>query len=404
MQTTTAIVTETTTAPDGRTFQMNRPSLYAITAAHSSVDMQTGSLAVLLPLLLSDLDLNYKLAAGIITANNIIIAIMQPVIGIIGDRQPNRHFVWFGTLLTGLGMASVLWLPNYALVVAVVIVSGLGSAMFHPESLARARSVTREKPTTGVSVFFSGGNIGFALGPILATLLTERLGKPGALFMLVPTAIGLMGLFSQWRVIAASRADVRQPARQTGHSIQWGLIAFLILLITIRGTVGTGLSTFIPLYFHEIGTLGREAAAILVTVLALSGIVGTLAGGTLADRYGRRVVMASSLVIALAALYGFLHLDGVLRLACTALAGMSISAAWPIIVVMIQEAMPGNLGLAGGLSLGTTYAASGLGVAALGAYADAHTVASTMTLITLLPVIALVLTAFVPERTKMIGG
>ena len=401
---TTATNTEPATAPDERTFQMNRPSLYAITAAHSSVDMQTGSLAVLLPLLLSDLDLNYKLAAGIITANNIIIAIMQPVIGIIGDRQPNRHFVWFGTLLTGLGMASVLWLPNYWLVVVAVIVSGLGSAMFHPESLARARSVTREQPTTGVSVFFSGGNIGFALGPILATLLTERLGKPGALFMLVPTAIGLIGLFRQWRVIAASRADVRRAANQTRHTIQWGLIGFLILLIAIRGTVGTGLSTFIPLYFLEIGTLGREAAAILVTVLAFSGIVGTLAGGTLADRYGRRVVMAGSLVIALAALYGFLHLEGFVRVVCTALAGMSISAAWPIIVVMIQEAMPGNLGLAGGLSLGTTYAASGLGVAVLGAYADAHTVASTMTLITLLPVIALVLTAFVPERKKVFGA
>lgn len=379
-----------------------RPSLFAITAAHSSVDMHTGSLAVLLPLLLSNLHLSYATAAAIITANNIVIAVAQPIFGALGDRKPNRAMIWFGCLLTGLAMASVLWQPSYPMVLMAVIVSGIGSAMFHPEALARARAVMSQKPTTGVSVFFSGGNIGFALGPILATLLTQNLGKLGGLLMLVPTGIALVALASQWRVIVSRRDDLKPASSAVRSANNYGLVAFLILLIAVRGTVSTGLATFIPLYFRESGALRPESAALLVTILSLSGVIGTLAGGTLADRYGRRVVMASSLVFALVALYAFLHTTGIPQALAIGMTGISISAAWPVIIVMIQEAMPANLGLAGGLSLGTTYAASGLGVAALGTFADIHGIASTVNLITLLPLVALALTAFVPERRPVL--
>ena len=381
------------------TLKPHRPSLFAITVAHSSVDMQTAALPLLLPILLSSLSLNYKTAAAIVTANQIVIAIAQPLFGAYGDHKPVKAMVWLGCILTALGMAGVLFLPNYWSIVAAVIISGIGSAMFHPEALSRARAVMRDKPATGVSVFFSGGNVGFALGPILITLLVEHFGKPGALLMLVPTAIGLIGLASQWPVIANSRGNTKKSS-SADQPNNWGLVAFLIVLIAVRGTASVGLATFIPLYYRELGTLPPNQAALLVTMLALSGAIGTLMGGSLADKYGRRLVMGASLVVALAALYAFLHTGGLLQLACISVAGASLSAAWPIIVVMIQEAMPSNLGLAGGISLGTTYAASGLGVAALGVFADWQGVVATMTVLTLLPLISLALTAFVPEKAR----
>jgi MFS transporter, FSR family, fosmidomycin resistance protein len=383
-----------------QTFANNRPSVFAIAAAHSSVDMHTGSLAVLLPVLLTSLNLNYTNAAAIITANQIVIAVAQPIFGILGDRKPNRAMIWFGCLLTGLGMASVLWMPNYWAVMVAVILSGLGSAIFHPEAISRSRAVMRDKPATSVSIFFSGGSIGFAVGPILATVLTERWSKFGALLMLVPTGLALVGLASQWRTITASREDVRTTKSGSSARINYPLVWFLILLIAVRGTVSTGLLAFIPLYFKENGQLGPEAAALMVTITSLSGVAGNLLGGTLGDKYGRRVLMASSLVISLAALYGFLNLQGIPQMIAAGIAGASLTAAWPIIVVMIQEAMPGNLGLAGGLSLGTTYAASGLGVGILGAYADISSIAAVMTVLAILPVVSLVLTAFVPERPR----
>jgi MFS transporter, FSR family, fosmidomycin resistance protein len=394
----TAPTTEVLEAPRAPTDA--KPALFAITAAHTSVDMHTGALPILLPLLLTTFNLNYATAAAIVTVNNIVIAIAQPLFGILGDARAYRPMIWLGCALTGLAMTSVTWMPTYPLVIVAVLLSGLGSAMFHPEALTRARAVNPTKPATALSVFFSGGNVGFALGPILVTLLLERFGRTGGLLMLVPTAIGLVGLATQWRVITSRQRANTTKSDEARVGARWGLVAFLMLLITVRGTVSTGLQTFIPLFFRENGRLDAEAAAFLVTVLSLSGVAGTLTGGIAADRFGRRVTMAVSLLVALGALYGFLHTDGWLRIIFVSLSGAFISAAWPIIVAMIQEAMPSNPGLAGGLSLGTTYAASGLGVAALGAYADITSVSSAVLVLTLMPAAALLLTVFVPERVK----
>jgi MFS transporter, FSR family, fosmidomycin resistance protein len=377
---------------------MQRKPLTAITAAHISVDMQTGSLAILLPFLLTSFDLSYAAAAAIITANNIIIAIAQPLFGVLGDKKSYKWMVWVGCLLTGLMMITVLWLPSYWTVVAAVLLSGLGSAMFHPEALARVRAVSGSQAVSGTSFFFSGGNVGFALGPILATVLIERLGKVGGLLMLIPTAIGLFMLWNQWKAIAQ---DGVKKAKATGKAAQiaYGLVAFLIVLITIRATVMGGLQTFIPLYFHELN-YSKEAAAFLVTLAAISGAVGTLTGGILADRYGRKITIGLSALVALGLLYGFLHSSGILQMVFIAAAGIFTSMAWPIIVVMIQEAMPNNVGLASGLSLGTAYGATGLGVAALGNFADGFGLFATMTLITLLPAVTVLMTFFVPEKTR----
>lgn len=379
---------------------MQRKPLTAITAAHISVDMQTGSLAVLLPFLLTAFNLNYAAAAAIITANNIVIAIAQPLFGTLGDRKSYKWMVWVGCLLTGAMMVTVLWWPSYWLVVAAVLLSGLGSAMFHPEALSRVRAVSGQQAVSGTSFFFSGGNIGFALGPIVATLLIEQLGRLGGLLMLVPTAIGLLMLWSQWKIISQDGAKKARLVGQAGK-MAIGLVAFLIGLITLRSTIQGGLQTFIPLYFQSLGD-SKEHAAFLVTIVAIFGAVGTLTGGVLADRYGRKIVMGLSALASLGLLYGFLHTTGILQMVFLAAAGICISMAWPIIVVMIQEAMPGNVGLASGLSLGTSYGATGLGVAMLGNFADGFGLAATMTLITLLPTLVVLMTLFVPERTSRV--
>ena len=216
---------------------MHRRSLLAIALAHVSVDMQTGSLAVLLPFLLASLELKYAAAAAIITANQIIIAIAQPLFGLLGDKKSYKWMVWAGCLLTGLAMVGVLWMPSYGLVIAAVILSGIGSAMFHPEALSRTRAVSGKKTTSGTSFFFSGGNVGFALGPILTTVLVERLGRPGVLLMLIPTAIGLFFLWSQRRTIHHDAPKKTRSTTAPQTPIMAGLVAFLIVLIALRGTV-----------------------------------------------------------------------------------------------------------------------------------------------------------------------
>ena len=390
----------TVTPAASTTPKANRPGLLAVTLAHITVDMHTGSLVVLLPLLLASFNLSYASAAVIITANNLVIAVAQPLFGVFGDRRALTWLVPAGCALAGVAMVSVLFVPSYALVLPVVMLSGLGSAAFHPEGLSRIRAVSGRLAASGTSVFFAGGNIGFALGPILATVLTVRLGRPGVLILLLPTLLALGFLWSQWRVLGrVTPKPHRSASAETGSRTGTvSAVGFLMALIVLRSTTMGGLQTFMPLYFHENGALSREGAALLVTILLISGVLGTLLGGTLAERFGRKTLLLGSMAVAVVGLYAFLHGSGVLRTAALCVSGISINSAWPVLVVMIQEAMPEQIGLASGLSLGTAYGATGLGVAALGQLADAQGLALTMNVITLLPILVLLLTLFLPER------
>lgn len=378
------------------------PGIFATTFAHITVDMHTGSLPILLPLLLTSLDLNYTLAAGIIAANHLVIAIAQPLFGSLGDARSYRWMVWVGCALTGLAMISILFLPSYPLVIAAVITSGIGSAMFHPEAIARVRAISSNQVASGVSIFFSGGNIGFALGPLLATLFNVRFGTVGELFMIVPTMLALSFLATQWKVLSQpvrkTSTQSSSPQRHLGKAM--GLVGFLMLMIVLRSTTLTGLQTFIPLYYADDPSLSREMVATFVTLFAVSGVIGTLFGGIAADRFGRKVTMLVSMIIALAGIYIFLHSSGFLRILMIFMAGACLTAAWPIIIVMIQEAMPNHVGLASGLSLGTAYGAQGLGVAALGLIADHGSLQLVMNILTWLPIGVLILTMFVPERVS----
>jgi FSR family fosmidomycin resistance protein-like MFS transporter len=220
--------------------------------------------------------------------------------------------------------------------------------------------------------------------------------------MIVPTLIGVTALLSQRRTIATANAhrgrSKAKIAAVGSRQARLALIGLLLVLIVLRSTVLTGLQAFIPLYFTAAEGMGKADAAQMLTILALCGAVGTLFSGPLAERIGRRNVMVAAMVVVLAALAIFLRTEGLVRLLALAVAGMAITAPWTLTVVMVQDAMPNNLGLAGGLTLGTAYGASGLGVAALGLYADSAGLAATLQLLTLLPALVLLLSLFVPNH------
>lgn len=385
--------------------KLNRLGLFSITAGHTSVDMQTGSLAVLLPLLLAQFDLSYGLAALIVSVNNLIIAVAQPLFGILGDKKPMRWLIFAGCVLCGTAMTSVMFLPSYGLVIAAVVLSGIGSAMFHPEALSAMRDVSGEKTASGTSVFFFGGNLGFALGPLLATTLIGALSKFGAAGMIVPTVIGMAMLLSQRRLMANhSRVVKARSATAHGHAksrrhMIW-LVVFLLALIAIRSAILSGLQTFIPLYFDRYSSIDHNTIGLMVTVLIFSGAFGTLLGGPISERIGRRNTMCAAMVIVLLALLIFMRAEGIAQVIALGIAGAFITMPWPISVVMVQEAMPDNVGLASGLTLGLAYGASGLAVSLMGGMADAAGLPAVMTLITLLPVAVFAMSLFVPERAR----
>ncbi len=378
--------------------------LAAIAFAHASVDIQTSALPILLPQLLTALDLNYALAAGIVSANAIMIAIAQPLFGLLGDRKPLRWLALAGVMVCGAGLALVpvagLGLHSYALVIAAVILSGLGSAAFHPEGLAGVRQVSGGQKSTGSSIFFFGGNLGFALGPILAGALLDRGGLSAV------SVIGAIPILAGAALLMQRRA-IHRPHTTGAHVHKTGraaigLVVYLMLLIIVRQTVSSGLTTFIPLYFHAHFGSDSATTAGLISVYSLASTVGTLFSGAAADRLGRRTVMVASMVIVLGALLFFLNSTGLLQVVALAVAGAALTAPWTLSVVMVQDAMPNRPGLASGLTLGTAYSGISLAVYALGLVADRFGLDLTMAIVVWLPALAAVLSFGIPERAPTV--
>ena len=380
---------------------INRSTLFAIVLGHLTVDMQTGSLAVLLPVLLKVFSLDYTGAAAIMSFNNIVIAVAQPLFGILGDRKQMRWLVYAGCLLTGVGMVAVMFLPSYWLIVAAVVLSGLGSAMFHPEALSVVRAISGQKAATASSFFFFGGNLGFAAGPLLVAWLMHGWGTHAAIWMMVPTVVALGFLVANAGVIrkpAVARSAVHVQSGAPRRSQNLGLILLLLTLITVQTIVLSGLKTFIPLYYEEFGQLSADWIALMLTVISLTGAVGTLFGGIAAERIGRKMVIILASLFVLGTLFAVFRTDGWLQLLMLALTGFFLSMPWPLSVVMVQEAMPNNVGLASGLTLGLAYGASGLGIAALGRVGDLFGLQTTMNIVMWLPIAALAISFLVPER------
>lgn len=384
---------------------MDQVALWSIIGAHAAVDMQTMSLTTMLPDLLDKFGLNYATAAAIITANQLVIALTQPLFGIMGDRKPVRWLVILGCALTGLMMAAITWLPNYWMVIGAVILSGLGSAIFHPEGLSSARVISGNRRNTGTSWFFFGGNLGFGAAPFLVALLVERFGIHGPAGLLVFTLIGCCLLLWQMhkfnRVSSSVRAADATLAAASRKSVVIGMIVFLLALIMLRSTVMEGMKIFIPIHFTELGW-EKKTFAPLLAAISLSGIIGTLISGPMADKVGRRAVMVAATLGSFVALFAFWRVeDYALRMLCLAAFGCFSTMPWTVTVTMIQDLLPNNPGLAGGLTLGTAYGASGIGASLLGALADQIGVSATLGALAFVPLFVAALSLAVPAKNDM---
>jgi FSR family fosmidomycin resistance protein-like MFS transporter len=388
---------------------INKLGLGILSFGHMATDMQTSALSILIPILYATFSLDYAGAALIVTLNSITSSVIQPVFGLISDKRPLRWLLPLGTLLCSAGMVLVVFMPTYWLVLSVVIVSGLGSAAFHPEGSRNANYVSGDNKATGLSFFFVGGNLGFALGPILTALLLGLFGKPGIFFMLIP---GLLGAVAMWFMLptyaeAGKQAQsLRAKAKATASPLLRRSLAknlaILLSIISIRSMLQTGLVTFIPLYFIAINPNLKDYAAFLLSVFLLCGAVGTIAGGWAADKIGRKTVMVGSLIVVTPLLFLFLNSSGIVQVLAIGLAGGTLIAASSLTVVMAQETLPNSIGLASGLTLGLGFGAGGLGAALLGAIADWIGLPNTMIIIALLPLPVVVFSLIMPNTREKV--
>jgi len=346
--------------------------------AHVADDINQSFIPAILPLLILKLHLSYTAAAGLVLAQAISSSVIQPAIGHLADKRALPWLIGLGLLLAGLGVCVMGIAPTYPLVFAAALVSGVGVAMFHPEAARFANYVAGDKKATGMRWFAAGGNVGFAIGPVFATAALAAYGLTGTLFAALP-----VGVLAALVFVEAPRLLTFLPAkRKAGSSPEfgddWQSFWKLTVFVVIRSTAYIGLVTFIPLYaigaLHVSPVLG---AALLSTYL-VCGILGTLAGGPLADRFGRRAVLLASTASSTLLIGAFVIVTHAgtapLALAFVMIGtiGFTLVASQTSFIVLGQEFLPNRLGIASGVTMGLAVSLGGTFTPVLGALADAH--------------------------------
>jgi FSR family fosmidomycin resistance protein-like MFS transporter len=378
---------------------VDRRAMAVLSAGHLFTDVGQGSIPALLPFLIVKDHLSYAGASALILAATISSSIIQPLFGHMSDRRSLPWLMPLGPILGGIGVGLAGLAPSYALTFAAVVVSGIGVAAFHPEGSRFANYVSGARRSSGMSLFSVGGNIGFALGPALVTPLVLAFGLSGTVLVIVPTSLMGVVLVHELPRLKDFRVDLRRArADHPPADDAWGPFVLLAAVIALRSFVYFGFVTFIGLYFiHDLHS-SRATGGAALTVMLVGGAVGTLVGGRLADRFGRRSVLIGSMLVLPALIVGFLISPPAPAMVFAALAGAATIATFAVTIVMGQEFLPGRLGVASGVTIGLSIGLGGVGAPLLGLLADAHGLRSVFEVMAVFPVAALLLSLALPVR------
>lgn len=177
-------------------------ALILLSIGHMIVDFNTGALPAMLPFLKESLGLSYAMAGTIMLVSNMMSSVIQPAFGYLTDRKSLLWFLPLGSFCAALGMALVGWASSYPQILIIVTFSGMGVAIYHPEGWRAANFFAGEKKATGMSIFAVGGNLGIAVGPLMATIFITSMGLKGSTLFIIPGAV-IAGIFlfsSFWRI------------------------------------------------------------------------------------------------------------------------------------------------------------------------------------------------------------
>ena len=377
----------------------DRRALGWLAAGHVVNDMNQGAVPALLPFLIAERGLTYAAAGGVVLAATLLSSLVQPALGHLSDRRPLPFLIPLAVLAAGCGLALAGVVTSYGATIAAVLLSGAGVAAFHPESARYANYASGERRATGMSVFSVGGNLGIALGPVAISFLAGSGGVARIVWMALPACLMAVLLARELPRLRVLRPEASSSsAHRDTVPPRWGAFARLSAVIVVRSLFAFGLVSFVPLYLVKVRGVPKQEAALAVTAMLLAGAVATLAGGRLADRFGRRAVLVGSLLPLAPLLAFFLHAPGIAGLASLVLIGGGTVATYSVAVVMGQEYLPGREGIAGGVTMGLAIGVGGAGVPLLGALADRQGVASVFPVLAALPLLAAALSLTLPGQ------
>ncbi|OAS26764.1 Fosmidomycin resistance protein [Methylobacterium platani] len=377
--------------------------LGGLSLSHLLNDMMQSLLPAIYPLLKQAYALDFGQIGFLTLAFQLTASLLQPVVGLFTDKRPLPFSLATGMLLSLCGLLLLSHAGSYALLVMAACLVGLGSAIFHPEASRVARLASGGRYGLAQSVFQVGGNAGTALGPLLAAFIVVPLGQGSVgLFALAALAgfvvLSLVGRWYRDRLAAgAGRAKKGGAAgRALPRSKVVATIAVLLVLIFSKYFYMASLSSYFTFYLiHRFGVSVQESQLYLFVFLGAVA-AGTVAGGPIGDRFGRKVVIWGSILGVLPFTLALPHMNLFWTVVMTVPIGMILASAMPAILVYAQELLPGRVGLVGGLFFGFAFGMGGLGAAVLGELADRTSIEFVYGVCAFLPAVGL-LAAFLPR-------
>jgi FSR family fosmidomycin resistance protein-like MFS transporter len=398
-----AVPPRPTRAVDGASFAI----LGALSFCHLLNDMIASLVPAIYPIFRNVFQLDYAQIGLITLTYQCTASVFQPLVGLYTDHRPKPYSLSAGMSFTLVGLVLLARASSFAALLVAAALIGIGSAVFHPESSRVARMASGGQHGLAQSLFQVGGNVGSSLGPLLAAFIVVPLGQGSiAWFTLAALlAIVLLARIGAWykgrRAASLSKGrasfaahHIPLPSRKIALSL-----AILLALIFSKFFYTAGLTNYYTFYLIDRFGLSVQSAQIYLFVFLASVAVGTVIGGPVGDRMGRKFVMwfsiLGSLPFTLALPYANLFWTSIL----TVLIGVVSASAFSAILVYAQELVPGRIGMISGLFFGLAFGMAGIAAAALGHLADLTSIEYVYRVCSFLPLIGL-LTAFLPDIEK----
>jgi FSR family fosmidomycin resistance protein-like MFS transporter len=385
---------------------MQKKYLYFMSAAHLCNDISCGALPAILPFFVLNYGMDYTSMAGLIFASSFLSSIIQPIFGLLADKTSKAWFMGTGVFLSGTALSVTGFITDYWLIFAAVTVMGIGSAVFHPEAARLVNAVSGNKRGAGMSIFSVGGNGGFGLGPIIAVALLTGFGMKGTAFFGIVGVLMGAALFiivphikAKASAIAVQNERGAVAAGQRAAAVNdWPAFVRLAAVIMTRSAVFSGISGFLPLFCIQALGTSKAIGSGTLSIISLAGIVMTLVGGWLADRWGYVKVLRYCSVL-LVPLLALVAIGQNIWLVYAALLPMSLAmqAPYSSTVVLGQSYLAKNIGFASGVTLGLGFSIGGIVAPALGRFADTYGIISIMMLITIIALASALATFFLPQ-------
>ncbi|WP_223585291.1 MFS transporter [Sphingobacterium sp. GVS05A] len=387
------------------------PILFAISISHLLNDLIQSVIPAVYPLLKSNYALSFTQIGIITLVFQLTASILQPFVGLYTDKNPTPRSLAIGMLFSLAGLLCIAFASSFIYILLSVSLIGMGSSIFHPEASRVAHLASGGKKGLAQSIFQVGGNAGGAIGPLLAALIVIPFGQQyiGVFGVLAILAILILTYVGNWYQLhlkpkaTVSTLNVTPVKSSFSRSkIIFALVILLILIFSKYFYMASMTSYFTFYLIDKFGITVQESQIYLFVFLA-SVAVGTILGGPLGDRYGRKLIIWVSILGAAPFTLLLPHVGLTLTMILSILIGLIISSAFSAILVYATELIPGKVGMIAGLFFGLAFGMGGIGSAILGWLADRTSIEHVFNICAYLPLIGIA-TGLLPniERQKKV--